>query len=284
MSELFNRDLSVIVGTLKIATRAAGPDKARPTLRVVFNVSLSLSSDANTCNLSIYNLKKDNRSLLHQSKKLTTIVNAGYVGNAHDIFKGDLEFVGSAREGTDWVTTLQSGDGANKFKGSRINLSFKGPVTLKVVLKKIAAATGLDLGNVIEKADQGSFREALQEFKNGKVLSGAAIEAIKKLAKDMGYGHSVQGGANLLLGPNETLALPAVLLKAGTGLLGSPEPGEDGFVTARSLLQPELLPGRQVKLEAREIDGFFRVEKEKSVFSGDTWGNDWDSQVELKPL
>jgi hypothetical protein len=282
MGVLFNRDISVTVGDIKIASRPDTTDQPRPTLRITFNVSRSLSFDPNTASLAIYNLKKDNRSRLQESKKQRTSIAAGYVDNAHEIFNGDLEFVQSVNDGTDWITSLESGDGSQNRKKARINFSFKGPVSLGTVLEKLADATGFDLGNTIEKAREGNIRGALDEFKNGKVLTGNVMKKLEELAKTMGLGVSVQNGELQFVGPRETTRLPPVLLKAGTGMVGSPEAGDEGVVQVRSLLQPDLLPARKVRLESKEIEGDFRVEK--VVFSGDTSATDWFSDCELKPL
>jgi hypothetical protein len=101
----------------------------------------------------------------------------------------------------------------------------------------------------------------------------------------MGYSWSIQDGKFQLLGPEETLGDQAFLLTTATGLVGIPEAGEDGLVKARSLLQPEILPGKLVELQAESLDavnGAYRVEK--ATFIGDTWGNDWYVDIEGKPI
>ena len=64
--------------------------------------------------------------------------------------------------------------------------------------------------------------------------------------------------------------------------MGSPQPGEDGLIAARSLLLPDLLPGRKVEIVSKEVDGFFQVQR--SRFTGDTTGGDWYVDIEAEPL
>ena len=107
-----------------------------------------------------------------------------------------------------------------------------------------------------------------------------------QIVNGMGYDWSIQDRQIILLGPTETLGSVAYKLQSvggkSTGLIGSPEAGEDGFIRLRCLLQPSLLPGRRISVTSREIDGEFRIEK--VTFSGDTWGNQWICSIEAKPL
>ena len=64
-------------------------------------------------------------------------------------------------------------------------------------------------------------------------------------------------------------------------MVGSPQPGENGIVEVRALLIPQLSPGRVVALSSRETSGFYRVEK--VTYQGDTRGQDWYADLELKP-
>ena len=288
--QLFNRDLVLNVGGLRIATRlqdetreklGLGNSEVSTLLKIVFKITKTLKKEPNRAEIAIFNLRADNRAALQEKKQPTTL-EAGYVGNISQIFSGDLDFADNRKDGRTWVTVLQAGDGSQKYKSSRINTSLKGPVSLKDALTTAAKAMGLDLGNLEEAANSGSFRGQLKEFTNGLVLSGKAEQALDKIAKSMGVKWSIQDGALLFLGPGEFVGGEATVLSPGTRLVGSPEPGEDGFVKARSLLQHELLPGHRVKIESAAVNGFFRIEK--SVFAGDTAGGDWYTDVECKPL
>jgi hypothetical protein len=278
---LFNRDFVLNAGGLLISTRDPRTLDARPTLRVIFQITRALNKDPNTADVSIFNLRKENRSRL-QEKGISTIIEAGYVDNISQIFGGDLQFGSTVRDGSDWITTIQSGDGSKAYKSARISKSFAGPVPVERVLEVVGKSLGVDLGNLLKKVDKGSLRDKFKEFSNGVVLKGKSEKVFQEIVKSMGYSASIQDEEIQMLEPGETIGGKAILLSPGTGLIGSPEPGEEGIVKARSLLQPGLLPGRGVKIEAREVDGFFRVDK--VVFSGDTWGDDWYSDLELKPL
>jgi len=280
VGRIFDREIVVNAGGLRIASRSIQGDP-QPTLRVQFRITRSLKKDPNTATLAFYNLKKSNRAQL-QEKGIPTVIEAGYADNISQIFGGQLQFGSSIKNDTDWVSTIQTGDGANPFKISRINKSLKGPIQLSQVLDIAGQALGVNLGNLRKKVAEGGLRAGLKEFTHGISLSGKAEQVFSKLAKAYGVSWSIQDGQLLLLGPKETIDQTAVVLKPGTGLVGSPEPGEKGIVKARALLQPDLVPGRKVQIQSAEIDGFFRVEK--VMFTGDSRGGDWYSDIEVKPI
>lgn len=283
MGELFSREVSLNVGGTLIRTKVDQEGQASPILKVGFNVVRSLKKEPNTAEISIYNLSEDNRSKL-QEKDIDTELDAGYVDNVSQIFKGALDYSESKLSGRDWVTILQTTDSGKQVRKARINTSVKGPVKMGDILQIAGDALGVNVGNLVEKVKAGSIRGALTELANGIVMSGKAEQSFDKIVKSMGYSWSIQDGQIQILGPTEVLRGEAVLLTPGTGLIGTPEAGDKGYVKARSLLQPDLLPGRKLKIESKnkKVNGFFRAEK--CVFIGDTWGSDWYVDVEGKPL
>ncbi len=279
MTRLLNRDFLLNIGGLEIRARTE-EGQSRPTLRATFRVELSLEKSLNSAEVALYNLNKDSRAFLQKSDLLATSIQAGYIENISQIFIGDLEYSNTARAGVDWVTSLQSRDGA-VISQSTISESFK-RIQIGEVLRQLVERIGLDLGNTLEKAAAGPQRGSATEFIKGIVAHGVAVDEIDRVARQMGLRFSIQAGEARFLAPTETLSTKAVLLRADSGLIGSPEPGEKGIVKARSLLQPGLAPGLRVQLDSLDIDGFFRIEK--AVYLGDTWGADWYTDLELKPV
>lgn len=287
MSELIDREIVINAGGLRIASRDLD-GAAKPILRVSFRIERQLQKEPNSLELTIWNLAKESRNRL-QEKGITTEIEAGYFGNTSVVFKGSLEYGATTRQGPDWVTTLQSSDGGPQFRGSRLNLSFDAGTTLTDALKTAAEAIGVGLGNVQQAINEGAPRSSAVQYVKGLVLSGPAAQQFDKIAKRGGWDWSIQDGQIQLtkpggvINPNE-----AILLTQGTGLIGTPERGEKGIVTARSLLQPELLPGKRTEIRAGrngdtfEIDGFYRIDKVKIV--GDTGGQEWYSEIEARPL
>lgn len=277
---LFNREMILTIGSIIIKTKSS---EFEPMLKAEINVVLSSGKDPNSANVTIYNLSDKTRKEL-QKEKIKLLIEVGYVNNISKIFEGDITFSQSKYTETEWITSVQCGDGVQKFKSARINKSFKGPIKVGEVLKEAAKELGFNIDSIQEQIKNGSIRGALTEFANGIVLSGKGEQQLDKILKSMGYSWSIQSGQLQLLGPKDTVNNDAILLNHETGMIGSPEIGEKGFIKVRSLIQPNLLPGNKIKIESKnnEIDGFFRVEK--STFSCDTWGDNWYVDLEAKSL
>jgi hypothetical protein len=278
--EFVDRDFSINLGGALIEYQTIAGE-IRPVLRVVFKIEKNLSKEPNTAEVSIYNLRESTRGLLAQPE-IPTVIEAGYVGSAHTIFRGKLDYGVTSRNGSDWISEFESTDGGKETRKQRINVSYKS-IGIQGAMRAAADAMGLGLGNLEEKIAAGNIRGALSTFANGLVMSGQAAPQFDKLAKSFGFEWSIQDEQIMLLEPAGVFEPSKVIvLSRSTGLVGSPQAGEDGTVEARALMIPSLQPGRKVQIKSDLVDGFFRVER--SVFLGDTWGQDWYTDIEAKPL
>jgi len=291
VAELFNRDVAVTVGTWRVASRPEGvEDVAKPTLRMAFKVEKTNTRSVNKAELQLWNLSQQSRAAM-QTKNQPVIIEAGYFGSLREIFAGTMDYGSSVRQGTDWVTTLQAGDGSYAVRSARINASLKPPgVNIRRVVETLAKSAKVGAGNLVDKfvAKSANARGGKTEFTKGVTLTGMVSDVVEEMAKTVGLEVSVQGGAYQALEPNETTEDLPVALNLESGLVGTPELGEKGVIKARSLLNGDIFPGRRLEIIARlvggkfEINGFFKAVKVTHV--GDTWGSDWYTDVEAKPL
>lgn len=289
---LFDRDVVVQIGSTRIASRLQDATRQRLGLRqnevstilkVTFKVTKTLKKEPNKAEVAIWNLNSESRATVQQ-KNQPTIIEAGYIDNRAQIFSGYLDFAESRKDGRSWVTTLQSGDGSVPFKTARINRSFKGPVKVAEALRAAADAMGVNPGNLLEAVSAGPQRGTSDEFANGIVLSGKSEVQLDKLAKTMGLNWSIQNGQLLFLKAGQFIGEQAQLLAPGTGLIGSPEPGENGVVKVLTFIQPNVDPGNRIEVRSASVNGFFRIEK--TEYAGDTGGGSgpWYAALECSPL
>lgn len=281
MSSLFGRDMTVFVNTIKIPMRDEDTQDLLPMLRCTFKVEKTLKRQPNTIELTMYNLSPEHRKSL-QKVHIPVAIVAGYVDNAHQIFAGDLTYAKSVKTDNDWVTTLQAADGSKRLKLARINTSIKGPAQPADALKAITGALGLGNGNLNDVIGAGSLRNNFKQYTQGIAMSGKADDQLDKVLKPMGYDWSIQDGQLQILAPGKARATQAYVLGPTSGLVGSPEAGDDGSLKVRSLLIPQLTPGQPVQLNSQDFQGFYRIEK--TTFLGDTHGNDWFADLECKPI
>jgi hypothetical protein len=288
VSKLFNRQFSLVLATVEIATTERAPSAM---LRIAFKIVRSLRPEPNTAEITVWNLAATTRATLSSLADVPATLEVGYAGLLFQIFRGTFQGAGSVtqqKQGVDWITKLELKDGGKNYASARVNTSFAAGTPLATVLQSAAAALGLPLGNVAEKAAQGAPRggDAKTVFQKGIALSGKAAEQFDRICKIAGYGWSIQDGQIQLLAPRETLPTEAVFLDYNSGLIGSPELGEDGTLRVRALLQPGLVPGRSIVLNSvagsNPASGTFRIER--VLYAGDTWGQDWYADLELRAV
>jgi hypothetical protein len=280
MAKLFNRDLQLVVGGVEIKTRPTDQDQTAPILRVTFEVTRTLKPEPNTAKVTVYNLSEDTRGRLGEDTKLVELV-AGHVGNTSKLFQGDINFVASSRNGPDWLTSIEAKDGGEKFRKSRSSVSFKPGVKFEKVVGALLDDLGLSKENALKKLREGGFRGGLTEFAKGFSGSGQTSQLLEKTLKSAGLGFSIQDGEVVLLKDDEGLQT-IVSLDVGSGLIGSPEIGEKGVFRVRSLITEGLTPGNRVNVKSMSVEGVFRIER--TVYSGDTMGQDWYADLEMKRL
>jgi hypothetical protein len=280
MTQLFKRAGSLQIDTLKIPFGLDG-------LACEFNVEKRLDSRPNTCELGIFNLSPDHRGELSakaaaaKKKKVVVEVEAGYEGNVSRIFRGDLRFAFHKREGADIKTTIEAGDGEFSVSRAKIFKSWAPGTPVSTVLSDVVGALGLGKGNLAQ-ATIAEFLGGGTAFVGGTACSGRAMKELTRITQSLGLQWSIQDGTLQFLSTGQALQGTAVLLSSSTGMIGAPDIDQKGIVKVRSLLQPDIFPGRKIKLDAAELQGFYRAEKCR--YTGDTYGNDWYVDVEAHKL
>jgi len=288
---LFKREFSMNVGGTEIPAQSLVtlPGKTSPQLGVEFAIERNDNRDPNVASLKIHNLSAANRKLLQQGSELAEvtpnyewplIVKGGYLGGSKQLFSGDISFAQSHREGVTWVTEIEARDGGKKYSSARFNQTFGPGTTVQALLTFAAIALGVGLGNSAMKFADA--RRGFVVFKKSVTVTGRVSKTLDRYIGGLGFDWSIQDGQLQVLGPNEVLVGEAIFLSAQTGLIGAPERGEKGSVTFKSLLNGDIIPGRQVILSSDQVTGPFRVTR--CGYIGNTWGNDWYTEAEGVPL
>jgi hypothetical protein len=185
----------------------------------------------------------------------------------------------------DWVTSIEAEDGGKKYKSKRYSQSYGPGTTMTQLLVDLAAQLGVGLGN--SALQFSTFAQSEREkrkviFPRGVAVSGQVSRILDKYITTAGYQWSIQDGTLQVLGPKGVLVGKAVILNQASGLIGAPEVGEKGVISAVSLMNGLIMPGRQVFITSESVVGNYKVTKVNH--SGDTWGPEWYSSFEGKPL
>lgn len=282
MPTLRKRSWRVTVGNLRFVG-----------LDISFDVEKTIQRTPNKLSLRIYNLPVDARRELDQlsttkrtrAAKILVELEAGYEEARPLIFRGDLRTSASVREGADWLTTLESEDGGASVRWSRVNRSFPPGTRVDAVIRACADAMGVGVGNLDSVVSTAQLDGSGSTYSAGTVLSGPAPDELEGVLRSVGMTYSIQDDVLQILRRGRALQTTAVLLSSGTGLVDVPARQADGTMRFRSLLIPDLYPGRQVQLQTSEVRGLFRITKAK--YTGDTAGDPWYVEcegVDLAPL
>jgi len=285
MGQLRNRVCKVVVGAaLGLIQTAISVEKHR----VHFVVEKSLKPEPNSCSLEIYNLAPDQRAQIESLKPKTgstrgipVQIEAGYQDTGtSQIFLGDLRTVSSRRDGADWITTIESGDGEKAHANARIAVSFGPSTTADTALRAIVKALGVDQGNVPLVLAKLRLGGVGQLFPKRAVLTESAAVHMTNFCKSAGLEWSIQDGAVQIVDRNKALSLFAVLLSSSSGLIESPSIDPDGVLSCKMLIQPDVKPGSLLVLDSKTIHGNYRIESAR--WDGDTHDTPWYIEVEAK--
>jgi hypothetical protein len=262
-------------------------------LRIVFKVKKSDAQTPNAAEIRVYNLAESTAKQIRE--EFTTItLQAGYEANFGVIFAGNIKQVRFGREnGTDTYIDIAAGDGDDAYNYSVVNTTLAAGATQ---LDQIEAAAGALSERGVE---QGYIAETgTQALARGKVMYGMARDYLRQSAEASETTWSVQDGKLQVVKLTEVLPNQAVLLNSKTGLVGTPELTNEGL-KARCLLNPLLKIAVRVKIDEADVaeaklpstgqkapanaaastaqDGIYRLLVVEH--SGDTFGNDWYSDL-----
>lgn len=290
---LFKRNVRVTCWRESVPTDVTSFDVNRASnqleitdLRVQFRVQKDLPKGRhpkpNTCDITITNLSKHTRTNL-EIKPLNVQLEAGYDDVYRFMFIGDLRYAQTKMEGPDWLTLLQLGDGDCHYRWARMNRTYGDGTSVKQILRDAAKSMGMALPSNVES--DSVFNEVI---KGGALAYGNVRDQLTKYLAPYGYSWSIQNGQLRILRDDRTHQDTYKVINEENGMIGSPEfgtpprTGKPPHMTVNMLLYPELVPGDKVLLESKVKTGFFRIENVEH--NGDTHGDQWTTQVELKPI
>lgn len=275
MTVLFDRIYKVRVGTLDVSH-----------LDVAFNIKRSLKGEPNKLDLTVWNLSRDNLNSIREAGELDVEVRAGYA----DQQEPPLLFRGLARrevfaytEKTETVLKLKARDGSGS-RRSRINRSYNTETPVRTVLGDLADAMGVGRGNLQDFENDPFSASGNSSLPQGFVAVGQAWVNFDRLVRSQGNRWSIQNGVIQILPQRTARLTPATLIKSSTGMIGSPQRDKSNKVTVEVLLQPNLEPGKIVRVESTFINGDYEIQE--TNYKGSTVGtnSDWVARLVLKPL
>ena len=279
MSRLFQRSCALTLARPSGYFTQANNATVISALRVQFEVKKSRRKEPNTCSITVSNLNADSRAAL-AIKPLHVRLDAGYDDNLGRLFTGDMRWSESVKFETDWETKIEVGDGERAYRHARVNRSYEGGVTARVLLAECASALALPL------PPTAHLTELDTQYVSGFSLHGPAQRELTRILDPLDIRWSIQDGRLQLERERDARGEPAIVVSPDTGLIGGPsfgspaEKGKPAVLSFRMLLFPALTPGGLVRVESRNISGTFKLDRVLHV--GDTHGAAWYSECEAR--
>lgn len=264
MADLYDRVASLQVDTLVL-----------DGLRFAFKVERTLRARPGKATVQVWNLTAANRAQLDALDGVGVTLNAGYTATGTAvIFSGTLRRVSHERaDGNTWITKVEGEDGGRERRTARTLRSFRPGTPLRTVFLALVDDFGVGTGNTNQATASATLAALGNTVVTGTTLRGSAARELDRICNAAGLEWSIQNGALQILPIGTALAGQAVVLSPTSGLIGSPSREQRGRVKFRSLLNPEIVPGKQVQIQSRVVTATVRVEK--CSWSGDTEGQDW---------
>lgn len=253
-------------------------------IRCSFRIVRTDKPEANTIDLEIYNLAEATRAKF-ETVNHRIVLETGYETTGMQVLAiGDIVKGHTIVTVPDATTFVSAADGGRSMRDARASVSYKSGTSAKQMVNDLVKMLGVDSVEIsidLEKA-----------FRQGWSYAGPASGAMTKLAAAFGFDWSIQNNTLQITERGQTTGRESLLITPAFGLIGSPTPLDDvgtestkgkekrepepGY-TVECLLNPAIVPGDPVTIEARAGKGRYRVRKVEH--SGDAFGNEWTTRL-----
>lgn len=247
---------------------SSGETRTITDLRIKFKCKKTQESKPNTMEIEIYNLSEASRKAL-EGKDTSIVLEAGYEETVETIFTGNITKVVHKQEKTDILSKLEVADGGNRYRNAKISKGFPPGVKVQQAIDELISSMGLTRGAVLGIPNT--------QYAHGLSLSGLAKDRLDDLCKKHDLQWSIQNGAIQIVPQNKTTLDQVIVLSPDSGLIDIPNKTKKG-VEFKSLLQPQLIPGKRVQLESRFLKGIFKLGHVRH--SGDSHTGEFFSECE----
>ena len=266
MSKQFLRRLTIHLSNLK--TREAIEYSESFKIDFTFARNNNINTP-DTCEVSIYNVVNEFFSNIVNPRDVFIEIMGGYGEFKGRLFAGQLNEIKVGRQGLDVVITLIVGDGlAGQVKTER-------EYRKKVAYSKIVEDMLNDMKNAGVEIASGvkDYVKSLvsgDKTKTGITFSESVAKGLDKILEPKGLEANIANNELTIRERMKPINRPAVILAWDTGLsevrrtiikLKNREGKEVDVIGVefKCLINPNLIPGQQIKVESEFINGYFTV-------------------------
>ncbi len=253
-----------------------------PAFRIAFDVLFKSSSRPNKAKIKIWNLNEQSIEILARPFSVATLI-AGYKGRAGNpgykskIIGGEIVILDTVHAGLDNVTTIEVKDSGLLYRNARYDRSFAGPISNNLVFRDIITQFNLGTGFGTTLIPEIVYPE-------GIAFCGPLRTALDELiVEDLdGEWSIVDGDLQILLGDDVPTNQGDFVLSDKTGLIRAKKKKRGVELTC--LMLPDMRPGRFLKVEGRDIKGFFVARTVQFVGDGYEAGQVFQTIIKARTL
>ncbi len=253
---------------LEIGSKTAGI--AIDALRVAFEITKSIDAKPNPGKIDVWNLSREHMNRILSGEFNLVKLWVGY-DTLRVVYAGDIVKKTVARDGLDFITSLECGDGHTDYQNS-------------LVLTTLAAGSSeQDAYDAAAKAMKNTKPGAFElpnkrTLPRARVLTGNARDVLGRVALNNKADWSVQDGELIMVPADKVLPDEAVVLSQETGMVGSPEATDNGLELS-CLCNPVLKVGGLVRVQSilEYFNGDYKIVHLQH--KGDAIGGDWLSSI-----
>lgn len=234
---------------LRVETKIGTTITVKLPFTIEFDITRNVMTSANVASIRIYNLNANNRAQIRKnindSDSFRSVeLKAGYGDALAILFSGNITQAWSVREGTNFITQIESFDGGFAFANATSSLTAPAGTPQLSVIETLVQ----DLGKAgVQPGVLGAIPGSLPR---GNAYSGDTCKVLQELTGGRFY---IDNGKAYVLSDNECLAGPLTVISAASGLLGTPV-REQTIINFDMLFQPKLAIGQLVTLQSTTTD------------------------------
>jgi hypothetical protein len=242
---------------LSVETKNGVTITIRPPFTIDFDIQRDTLSSVNVANIRVYNLSEKNRNLIRKDSWnygdiREVVLQAGYGDQLATVAKGNISQAWSAREGTNFITTIETFDGGWAFTSSQSDFQAVAGTPKRSVVEKLAqnmSAFGTSVGAI------GDIEGTISR---GNTYSGPSVELMKQIVGDSFF---IDNTKVNVLGTSEVISSSILTINSSSGLLGTPI-RENTYLRFDMLFEPKIQVGTLINLESitgKNFNGIHKV-------------------------
>lgn len=268
------------------------PDsKTQRAIHISFSVQKSDSTTMNTTKIKLWNLNKEQISILTKTGCQIEIM-AGYGTSRPIVFRGTVSNVNESLDGSDRMVEIEAVDGFASLSETQVSISYSGKISTYKVFRDVA--NQLNLPVTYSATAQDTLESSY--FSNGYSFVGYAQYVLDEICEKTSLMWTIQNGILQIRKGSEGISTSVHRINKDTGLINIPKrvySSATSDTNTTSDTASDMLYGYEIEyfmngaigigdrvyVESKIVTGMFMVTS--LVIEGDNLEGNWQCTAEI---